>query len=157
MHSLAAAAAAASPKHQDPFKGSRPCGHQATALRTPRPCPRQAVGASAADWHPCPRGLCPMSCRKRQRGDLNPCGQSPMDFEAISLAARTHCLNGVADMAAMKIIAINLCNLSTTCSAIYLHPQVHAWSSAMIYIMNFDSEGIRTPAGRAQWISSPSP
>ena len=29
--------------------------------------------------------------RKRQRGDSNPCGQSPMDFESISLAARTHC------------------------------------------------------------------
>ena len=27
----------------------------------------------------------------RQRGDSNPCGQSPMDFESISLAARTHC------------------------------------------------------------------
>ena len=29
---------------------------------------------------------------QRQRGDSNPCGQSPMDFESISLAARTHCL-----------------------------------------------------------------
>ena len=28
----------------------------------------------------------------RQRVDSNPCGQSPMDFESISLAARTHCL-----------------------------------------------------------------
>ena len=28
----------------------------------------------------------------RQRGDSNPCGQSPMEFESISLAARTHCL-----------------------------------------------------------------
>ena len=26
-----------------------------------------------------------------QRWDSNPCGQSPMDFESISLAARTHC------------------------------------------------------------------
>ena len=31
-------------------------------------------------------------CHARQRGDSNPCGQSPMDFESISLAARTHCL-----------------------------------------------------------------
>ena len=31
-------------------------------------------------------------CRKkRQRGDSNPCGQSPMDFESISLTARTNC------------------------------------------------------------------
>ena len=30
---------------------------------------------------------------KRHRGDSNPCGQSPMDFESISLAARTQCLN----------------------------------------------------------------
>ncbi len=40
-------------------------------------------------------------CKKRQlanmsppsdRGDSNPCGQSPMDFESISLTARTQCL-----------------------------------------------------------------
>ena len=29
---------------------------------------------------------------KRHLGDSNPCGQSPMDFESISLAARTKCL-----------------------------------------------------------------
>jgi hypothetical protein len=29
---------------------------------------------------------------KRHRGDSNPCGQSPMDFESISLPARTQCL-----------------------------------------------------------------
>ena len=29
---------------------------------------------------------------KRQRGDSNPCGQSPMDFESITLATRSHCL-----------------------------------------------------------------
>ena len=29
---------------------------------------------------------------KRHRGDSNPCGQSPMDFESISLATRTQCL-----------------------------------------------------------------
>ena len=28
----------------------------------------------------------------RHRGDSSPCGQSPMDFESISLAARTQCL-----------------------------------------------------------------
>ena len=28
---------------------------------------------------------------KRQRGDSNPCGQSPMDFESISLTTRTQC------------------------------------------------------------------
>ena len=27
----------------------------------------------------------------RQRGDLSPCGQSPMDFESITLATRSHC------------------------------------------------------------------
>ena len=34
-----------------------------------------------------------MSSRRknRHRGDSNPCGQSPMDFESISLAARTQC------------------------------------------------------------------
>ena len=29
---------------------------------------------------------------KRHRGDSSPCGQSPMDFESISLTARTQCL-----------------------------------------------------------------
>ena len=29
--------------------------------------------------------------KARQRGDLNPCGQSPMDFESITLATRSHC------------------------------------------------------------------
>jgi hypothetical protein len=29
--------------------------------------------------------------RNRHRGDSNPCGQSPMDFESISLTARTQC------------------------------------------------------------------
>ena len=33
---------------------------------------------------------------RRQRGDSKPCGQSPMDFESISLAARTHCLGRAA-------------------------------------------------------------
>ena len=28
---------------------------------------------------------------KRQRGDLNPCGQSPTDFESITLTTRSHC------------------------------------------------------------------
>ena len=34
----------------------------------------------------------PRNFRKRHRGDSNPCGQSPMDFESISLTARTQCL-----------------------------------------------------------------
>ena len=33
-----------------------------------------------------------LNCTIRHRGDSNPCGQSPMDFESISLAARTQCL-----------------------------------------------------------------
>ena len=37
-------------------------------------------------------GLHDICNRKRHRGDSNPCGQSPMDFESISLTARTQCL-----------------------------------------------------------------
>ena len=33
----------------------------------------------------------PQTQTNRHRGDSNPCGQSPMDFESISLTARTHC------------------------------------------------------------------
>ena len=41
--------------------------------------------------------VCPVAARMfegmkiRQRGDLSPCGQSPMDFESITLATRSHC------------------------------------------------------------------
>ena len=36
---------------------------------------------------------CPIQYKlSRHRGDSNPCGQSPMDFESISLTARTQCL-----------------------------------------------------------------
>ena len=49
-----------------------------------------------------PRGACarlvtigrlalPTPRRKRHRGDSSPCGQSPLDFESIPLAARTPC------------------------------------------------------------------
>ena len=31
------------------------------------------------------------ACKNRHRGDSNPCGQNPMDFESISLTARTQC------------------------------------------------------------------
>ena len=32
------------------------------------------------------------SFAKRHPGDSNPCGQSPMEFESISLTTRTQCL-----------------------------------------------------------------
>ena len=35
----------------------------------------------------------PAAFMRRQRGDLSPCGQSPMDFESITLATRSHCLD----------------------------------------------------------------
>ena len=35
--------------------------------------------------------ILPAVQHKRHRGDSNPCGQSPMDFESISLTARTQC------------------------------------------------------------------
>ena len=98
---------------------------------------------------------------KRQRGDSNPCGQSPMDFESISLAARTHCLDVKSPPKAR----------SALCSAAPAAPLSHAAGSRgtrarvihrltlglHTYFWRSDSEGIRTPAGRAQWISSPSP
>ena len=39
----------------------------------------------------CPFAFTVVRVLKRQRGDLNPCGQSPMDFESITLATRSHC------------------------------------------------------------------
>ena len=38
------------------------------------------------------QNTCIANQQMRHLGDLNPCGQSPMDFESISLAARTKCL-----------------------------------------------------------------
>ena len=41
--------------------------------------------------HPClPRGKM-VPGEKRHRGDLSPCGQSPMDFESITLTTRSQC------------------------------------------------------------------
>jgi hypothetical protein len=34
-------------------------------------------------------GIIRLMSEKRHRGDSNPCGQSPVDFESISLTART--------------------------------------------------------------------
>ena len=43
-------------------------------------------GLHVACWGPHP-----VVQHKRHRGDSNPCGQSPMDFESISFTARTQC------------------------------------------------------------------
>ena len=56
----------------------------------------------------------------RQRGDSNPCGQSPMDFESISLAARTHCLKRGLIRWLPNTLPHNaqgLCVHTTTCGA----------------------------------------
>ena len=42
-------------------------------------------------FHVASVGVLPAVQHKRHRGDSNPCGQSPMDFESISLTARTQC------------------------------------------------------------------
>ena len=44
----------------------------------------------------------------RHLGDSNPCGQSPMDFESISLAARTKCLaaRGHGDASVMQTVLV---------------------------------------------------
>ena len=42
---------------------------------------------------------------KRHRGVSNPCGQSPMDFESISLAARTQCHASSAYIASYMVHA----------------------------------------------------
>ena len=42
---------------------------------------------------------------KRHRGDSNPCGQSPMDFESISLATRTQCLEVARQADNINVVA----------------------------------------------------
>ena len=46
--------------------------------------------------------------KKRHRGDSNPCGRSPMDFESISLAARTQC----HDWVSRSLYMLNNCYVS---------------------------------------------
>ena len=130
------------------------------------------------------------SSGKRQRGDSNPCGQSPMDFESISLAARTHCLGWAATLRPSSMYnkappplpppgerrsrtsnrpgwgclshesAYSARRFVDEKSAAALGRRalppplslVPSWRA-----LGSDSEEIRTPAGRAQWISSPSP
>ena len=55
------------------FKQQSPLQHEASVAASSAAC--------LPHWQP--------SCR--QRGDSSPCGQSPMDFKSISLAARTQC------------------------------------------------------------------
>ena len=55
-----------------------------TSLGVPSPTP------GAPRWSP-DAPETPTSSAKRQRGDSNPCGQSPMDFESISLTTRARC------------------------------------------------------------------
>ena len=66
---------------------AQPTAHAASphaAATTTVPPPQPAWRAHSAHTH--------SRRQRRQRGDSNPCGQSPMDFESISLTARTHCL-----------------------------------------------------------------
>ena len=56
---------------------------------------RHFLGAGNASLLPTSRQLFSVPALhpgNRHRGDSSPCGQSPMDFESISLAARTQCL-----------------------------------------------------------------
>ena len=148
----------------------------------------------------------------RRRGDSDPCGQSPTDFESISLAARTHCLKCAHRQqivcrwdfghwrlfaslekyqwrhgSSPRVLERRACSLwrlwklrkkeraignatkPCLCArkagpvsgghrllALRL-PHSLARLQEALKCKNFDSEGIRTPAGRAQWISSPSP
>ena len=111
----------------------------------------------------------------RHRGGSNPCGQSPMDFKSISLAARTHCLKTAAKQYGLVILCCEKVMRHWPRCSRERHMPPRAFLScegdcrlspqAMTLpcrdgqglIRFLDSEGIRTPAGRAQWISSPSP
>ena len=87
-----------------------------------------------------------------------------MDFESISLAARTHCLDLSLDQQLQDVRALVpsflLARLDEHMLAVHhrcLGQQAAACSRQSQEVQRSDSEGIRTPAGRAQWISSPSP
>jgi hypothetical protein len=125
----------------------------------------------------------------RQRGDSSPCGQSPMDFESISLATRTHCHDSgwKNQNGQLLVMDLALCSVEQTsgtiigfqarrkthmikhmlfgngCFALTFRGHKAALVSyreqlaQAIMVTCYDSEGIGAPAGRAQWISSPSP
>jgi hypothetical protein len=56
-----------------------------------------------------------MPSEKRHQGDSNPCGQSPMDFESISLTTRTQCLWHCAKNAPLRIKSPDHRNASHGC------------------------------------------
>ena len=73
-----------------------PLGYGASWLMSARQVPSWLTPARqvmllqllARAWHHCCHCFCAQN-QERQRGDPNPCGQSPMDFGSISLPART--------------------------------------------------------------------
>ena len=68
---------------------------------------------------------------KRHRGDSNPCGQSPMDFESISLAARTQCLDKL-------FVYCDAMQLPRNCSRAHLVAEYATRTSA---IKKWDTQG----------------
>ena len=97
-------------------------------------------------------------CSIDTEGIRAPCGQSPMDFESISLAARTHCLD-IKPPPKARAALCSAAPLSHAAGSRGTRARVfHRLTLGLhMYFWRSDSEGIRTPAGRAQWISSPSP
>ena len=70
-------------------KKNEPLGHNSSSAAT------SSVQATLRSRPPTSRQLFSVPALhpgNRHRGDSSPCGQSPMDFESISLAARTQCL-----------------------------------------------------------------
>jgi hypothetical protein len=70
------------------LQGAPPAGLEPAIFGlVPRPCPFGPNGLAEATATA--RATAEQRARRRHRGDSNPCGQSPVDFESISLAART--------------------------------------------------------------------
>ena len=89
-------ASASAPRGFEPLR-AEPCGllaHLSSATQT------RCFLMHLCNFFFAPKKLPPigsMSLCNRHRRDSNPCGQSPMDFESISLAARTQCLLPAGD------------------------------------------------------------
>ena len=143
-------------------------------------------GNGHSDCTVCCLLLASVAWHDRHRGDSSPCGQSPMDFESIPLAAQAQCHPSPGHTAMLSrcpatgLQAGRAKQMSSPSPSPLGHSVTHRlvrplccgdvqqqggspsagrWCRRALDGggLHIDAEGIRAPAGRAQWISSPSP
>ena len=103
------------------------------------------------------RPFCCSECHalpeKRQRGDSNPCGQSPMDFESISLTARTQCRclpRTCKPQLQTKLTMTQCSHTSRTCIV-----AVSSYTTERQFARVAKGVDLRSTAGNCAWVRTP--